>query len=132
MATRLLHRRGPHPSIVSAHRPAIRVLLLGAVAPMGPAVEFLAGDRYRCHPIAGEAPHVVVSEPFDVPTVSRLKAQYPGAALVVWDRREATSNAEIARARANGVDAYVTSPYVGALIANLDALGRRPPSDVCA
>src|SRR5262245_21129676 len=131
MATRL-HRTGPHPSIVTTGRPAIRVLLLGAISPMASAVEFLAGDRYRCRPMAGELPHVVVSEPFDVPAVAGLKAQYPGAALVVWDRREATSTGDVGRARAGGVDAYVTGPHVAALIANLDGLGRRPPSDVCA
>lgn len=117
-----LRRRTEQPPPEPRREAEAHVLLLDGVATLAAAVELVARNRFACNDHA--TPDVVVVEPMARDELMAFRDRYPGAGLIVVDRREASSPEAISRALAAGVDAYVMSASVRVLVAHVDALLR--------
>lgn len=106
------------------------VCFLGPTGPEAHNVGSLAGDRYRCQAGEGEEPELLVLAPADLGRIGILRHDHPGAAIVVWDRREPAPPVDVASAIYAGADVYVAGASPKLLVAYLDAFLRRErPAD---
>ncbi|MCU1352626.1 MAG: hypothetical protein JWM05_1835 [Acidimicrobiales bacterium] len=110
----------PGPAVAPIH-----VVLLDDLAHLGPGIGLLTAGHLACVDDASSGIQMVAVPPCSPDRLRELRAQHPGAALVVVDRREAAGSATIAEALEAGADSWVSSGDTRVVAAHLVAVARR-------